>query len=96
MKHSNTVGILAMQLDEAITIHTDLMGISDRVVLPGKLRHINLDENRIDLGVQFTDLGEGLLKDLDRCIQQVLAIAPLAASADLALLSARSKAERGR
>lgn len=79
MKHPGTAGAVAMQLDQGIAIQTELMGNRNKVVLRGKLRHVNLDENRIDLGIQFTDLGQDTLEELDRCVRQVLAVTPLPA-----------------
>jgi putative nucleotidyltransferase with HDIG domain len=81
IKRSDTSSILALQLDEPITLRTELLGDRNGVTLPGMVRHVNLDENRIELGIQFLDLDQDTIESLNQCIQMVLELIPQGNSA---------------
>lgn len=76
MKNPDGESSFVRQLDDPITLRTELMGRGTSVALRGKVRHIKLDETRIDLGIQFTDHDRGTHEKLADCVQKALAIVP--------------------
>jgi len=76
VKSSESRGTFNAQVDQNLTIRTQLLGMKVDEMLTGVIRNVRADGSMIILGVSFIGLSEDTLRTLSRFIDSILSLLP--------------------
>ncbi|HOV86686.1 MAG TPA: flagellar brake domain-containing protein [Syntrophobacteraceae bacterium] len=66
------LGLPQVKVEDELIIHTRFAGDAEPKALPGRVRNLRMEKEKVILGVEFENLGPETVLHLEKCVREVL------------------------